>query len=390
MTSGIRWLSSGPGCGYGDASEAYLSGLRDAGVRVTWTPIGWPSDTWDAPLGPVTDYIGHRLGGAAHLDIANVAIDHDVVVVCSTLLWHDQLAAEASGRLLVAYTSWETDRLLAESVGVLNRYDRVLVPSRFNAAVFKSSGVTAPLCVVPHIARPPAPPADARRKPASSGRFVFYVIATWTTRKAILDAVSAYVTAFTADDDVALVIHTTAEDHVAAARLASLRRSPQRHETATWFTLANALAGRPRTPEIILSTRRLTRAEVDALHVRADCFFCLSRGEGWGLGAFDAAAFGNPVIVTGWGGTLDFLPTGYPYCVDFDLVPSTTDEPDAWWTPRPGEHWAKARTAHAATLLRHVFGHRDEAREWGRVLQSRVTSAFAQPQVTRRLTDALA
>jgi len=389
MITGVRWLSAVPGTGHGDASEAYLSGLREVGVPVTWTPLGWPSERWRAPYGPV-DLDRSEQDGFVHGDIADLAVEHDVVVVCSPSppLWHDRLAVEATGRLLAAYTTWETDRLPQESVHTLNRYDRVLVPSRFNADVFESSGVTAPLIVVPHSARclqPPAISAPGRRE----GRFVFYLIATWTSRKAILDTVSAYLSAFSSDDDVLLVIHTTPEDHVASARLAYRREQVTDPTRATWFTLARAVAGRERAPAITLSTRRLTRAEVDALHARSDCFVCLSRGEGWGLGAFDAAAFARPVIVTGWGGTLDFLPDGYPYCVDYDLVPTITDDADSWWEPRPGERWAKARTGHAATLLRHVFEHRDEAASWGRLLRSGVETNFARSQVTRRLIDAL-
>jgi len=386
VIAGIRWLSIGPGTGYGNASESYLRGLRRTGVPVTWTPIGWPSSTWDSPLGPVTDFTWHKLDRAAHLDIANRAIEHDVVVVHSTPLWHDQLAVEADGRPLVAYTTWETDRLPADSVAVLDRYDGVLVPSRFNATVFKSSGVTAPLGVVPHIARAPR-----WRVPATgtADTLIFYLIATWTARKAILDVVSAYLTAFTTADDVLLVIHTTPDDLIARARAARCGRPAEHHETATWFTLAKTLARRTNVPEITLSTRWLTEAEVDALHAKGDCFVSLSRGEGWGLGAFDAAAAGNPVIVTGWGGTVEFLPVGYPYCVDYDLVPTATEEPDEWWHPQAGERWAKARPEHAAAIMRHVFEHRDEARSWGAVLQGNIEAHFTQTQVTRRLLGAL-
>ncbi len=86
----------------------------------------------------------------------------------------------------------------------------------------------------------------------------------------------------------------------------------------TWYTLAHALAGRADLPRIVLSTRGLDRAGIDALHAAGDCFVSLSRGEGWGLGAFDAGSHGHPIVVTGWGGTLDMLPTGYPYCVDYE------------------------------------------------------------------------
>ncbi len=382
MTSGVRWLSVGPGSGLGDASEAYIGGLRSAGVPVTWTLLGWPSVAWEANYGPVT---GGGLDGLSHGDIVEVAVPHDTVVVCSTPLWHDQLSSESDGRQLVAFTTWETDRLPAESVAILNRYDRILVPSRFNAEVFAASGVTTPLRVVPHIARRSA----WQTPPPHQGKFVFYLIATWTTRKAVLDVVSAYLAAFTAADDVLLRIHTTPEDLIARARAAREGLSSESHHRATWFTLAKALAGHTNASEISLSTNRLTRKEIDSLHTHGDCFVSLSRGEGWGLGAFDAGAFGKPVVVTGWGGTREFLPDDYPYFVDYELVPTTSEEADDWWHPHAGEQWAKADTEHAAELLRHVFENREEARAWGGVLRSTVSADFAEPEVTSRLIDAL-
>jgi glycosyltransferase involved in cell wall biosynthesis len=389
VTVGIRWLSIGPGSGYGNASEDYITGLRAAGVPVTWTPLGWPSDRWNAPFGPVSDLARHRLEEVLHRDVVECAVEHDVVVVYSTPLWHERLAAEAAGRRLVAYTTWETDHLSREWVDALNHYDQVLVPSHFNARVFTESGVTVPVCIVPHLTRFRSVPAN-RAGDRREGTFLFYLIASWTTRKAILDAVAAYLEAFDADDDVSVLIHTTPEDVIASARPARPGQPDTERAVPTWYTLAEALAGRRHIPEITLSTRRLTRVEVDALHGRGDCFVSLSRGEGWGLCAFDAGALGNPVIVTGWGGSLDFLPPGYPYCVDHDLVPTLLEEPDGWWEPRPGEHWAKAHVAHAAGLLRHVYEHRDEARAWGAALQSNIRQHFDQKQVTERLLEVLA
>jgi glycosyltransferase involved in cell wall biosynthesis len=357
--------------------------LRAAGIPVSWTPLGWPSAVWGTVYGPVP---ATSLNGGTHRDIADIPVPHDTVVVCSTPLWHERLRVETEARQLVAYTAWETDRLPAASVGILNRYDRVLVPSRFDADVFAASGVRVAVFVVPHIARPRV---SIGAPPRADEKFVFYMISTWTTRKAILDAVSAYLAAFTAADDVRLVIHTTPEDLVARARVARGAAPAEAHHRTTWLTLAEALAGRQDAPEISLSTNRLTREQIEALHARGDCFVSLSRGEGWGLGAFDAAAFGNPVIVTGWGGTLDFLPPDYPYCVDYDLVSTMEEEADDWWRPVAGERWAKARIEHAASLMRQVFEHQDQARESGRTLQSTVTTTFAEPRVTHQLIGAL-
>jgi len=162
-----------------------------------------------------------------------------------------------------------------------------------------------------------------------------------------------------------------------------------RHADASWFTLAKALGGHANVPDIVLSTRSLSQAEMDELHTRGDCFISLSRGEGWGLGAFDAAAHGKPVIVTGWSAPREFLPLDYPYFVEYDLIPTVDDEPDAWWQPRDGERWAKARIPHATALLRHVFEQRKEARSWGRTSQVHIREDFNSTQITRRLLDAI-
>ncbi len=381
MSIGIRWYCVGPGSGFGNASESYISGLRRAGVPVTWTPLGWPSEIWGAPYGPTNRTITE----AEHAEIAWSSIPYDSVIVHSTPLWNDHLKLEEDGKLLVAFTAWESDHLDDESKEVLAHYDLVLVPSEFNVEILQNSGLMVPVRSVPHIARPLVAPESSRE----TDSFTFYTIATWTSRKAILDTVSAFCAAFRSDDNVSLIIHTTPEDLVA---LNETRRAgrPTGPRDATWFSLARAVAGRSDGPDIILSTDRLSPDGIDALHLRGDCFVSLSRGEAWSLAAFDAAAAGNPVVVTGWGGTREFLPEDYPYFVEYDLVPTTDDPPDAWWTPRPGERWAKARVEHAATLLRTVFDDQDRARATGTVLRSRVRANYSNDAVTSTLIERLA
>jgi glycosyltransferase involved in cell wall biosynthesis len=385
VIAGVRWLSLGPGSGYGNASQDYIAGLRAAGVSVAWTPLEWAPNEWGLELGPVAE---PDVAGFRHADLVGLQIEYDAAVVHSTPVWAEQLRRATGGRLLVAFTTWETDRLPPDRVEILNHYDRVIVPSQFNAEIFEASGVTKPIRVVPHIARDPRRP-DARQRTNGGSTFVFYMIASWTTRKAILDAVEAFVSAFSDEDDVKLFIHTTATDLIAAANDERTDVSAQ-YRDASWHTLARALAGRAKLPEIVLSTRTLSDPEIEAVHRAGDCFFSLTRGEGWGLGAFDACAFANPVVITGWSATNEFLPAGYPYRVDYDLVATTSDPRDAWWAPRAGERWARARVANAATLLRYVFEHREEAARWGRELQANVLGNFDAERVTARLCDALA
>ena len=105
-------------------------------------------------------------------------------------------------------------------------------------------------------------------------------------------------------------------------------------------------------------TRELSDDELTGLHTRGDCFVSLCRSEGWGLGAFDAAGYGNPVVTTGYGGHLDYL-DGSPYLVRFDVVP--VDDPAGAPSYVPDQHWSQPDLDHGAELLREVVAHRREA-----------------------------
>ena len=374
-------LSYGPGAGYGDAAEAIMAGLRDAGVPVTWSPLGAEENIWKADLGPLVHPGG---AGSSQHDIVQLPIDYDTVAVHCPPVWNDWLADEAGGCRMVAFTTWESDRLPDRYVDALNHYDLVVVPSSFNVALFMASGVTVPVVAVPHVARPVtvAPP------PAPSGHLRFYTIGTWSTRKALDGTITAFMDAFGPEDDVSLLVRTTEEDHVAVARQARRGWVVDPSETRSWFSLERLVAGRDHAP-IELRTEAMTPAEVKDVHRSADCFVSLTRGEGWGFGAFDAAAHGNPVVTTGWGGTLDFLPEGYPYLVDYDLVASSLDEPDNWAPPSRGR-WAKARIAHGAALLRSVHEDREKAWAQASALAPQIRAQFGSAVATERLLRVLA
>ncbi|MCU1449408.1 MAG: hypothetical protein JWP02_1578, partial [Acidimicrobiales bacterium] len=197
--------------------------------------------------------------------------------------------------------------------------------------------------------------------------------------------------AFGADDEVALVVKTTPFDQQAVARVGRglPLEGPSRFGAASWTTFASLVAGRPNLPEICLIPEHVLPGDIDALHARGDCFFSLTRSEGWGLCISDALLFGNPVVVTGWGGQLDYLGSDYPLLVDFDLVSTISDVPDNWFEVREGHRWARARHDDAVDRLRWVAEHREEAAAIGRQVGGRVARSFAPEAVGPRLLGAL-
>jgi glycosyltransferase involved in cell wall biosynthesis len=380
-------MAAGPGSGFGDAAAAYISGLRAAGIPVTWTPMGYAS-TWGDPnrLSPLTR---PETPGIRHADIANLPIDYDVLVMHGPPLWHEGWARQEPQTTLVACTAWEPDHIPPDRVELLNRYDAVLVPSRFNRDVFLDCGVTVPVSVVPHIARHPEPGPPLHIPGLGPDTFVFYVIGPWITRKAMADTISAYLEAFSGSDDVMLVVKTTPEDHIVLGRQPTGKHPAGTHEHRTWHSVVALRAGRPDPPKMHLSVGRWPQSAIDALHARADCLVCLSRAEGWGLTAFDAGIHGNPVVITGWGGSLEFLPADYPYLIDYDLVPTDHDSPDDWIEVAPDRRWAKARPEHAIDLLRQVRAQPDLAKKWGSRLRQHIVPRYSSTDITQKLLTAL-
>jgi hypothetical protein len=158
------------------------------------------------------------------------------------------------------------------------------------------------------------------------------------------------------------------------------------HAQTSTFALARLLARHPDAPPVHLVTRRLSDAEIAGLHTRGDCFVSLCRSEGWGLGAFDAATYGNPVVITGFGGQLDYL-GGSPYLVDHQLVPVA--DPVDLHGGAPGQHWAEPDVDHGAALLREAAANLDEARAGARVRAEQLRHRYRSTAVAAALRSAV-
>src|SRR5579884_2998231 len=123
--------------------------------------------------------------------------------------------------------------------------------------------------------------------------------------------------------------------------------------------LHEAVAGHP---DIRLIEEYVAPEAKDALTAACDCYVSLHRCEGFGFTMAEAMFLGKPVIATGYSGNLDFMTSQNSYLVDYEMVPIG---PGSDPYPASGE-WAQPSVQHAARLMRHVFEHRDEARERGR------------------------
>lgn len=123
------------------------------------------------------------------------------------------------------------------------------------------------------------------------GVYIFYVINEFSGRKGVDLSLEAYMKAFTSSDNVVFFLKV----HGSVSR-----------ETALSFLEALSATVRD-PPRVILEHGRWSDSEIDELHRLGNCFVSLTRSEGQGLGACTAGLLGKHVIMTRYGGQLDYL-----------------------------------------------------------------------------------
>lgn len=390
---GLKYVSWGDTTGYAIAAKAYLRALIDAGQDLTWTPMMMGDNLYQPQT--ATHWPCPKLSR-----VCNKAMDYDTVLIHTVPEYYPEWIERerGGGRRIFGYTVWELETLPSHWPAILNRLDGVIVPCRWNRDVFRRSGVTVPVHVVPHLSQfqdLPAPtPADraALRTRLGRGldwedRFVFYTIGFWSHRKAPYLAAQAYWQAFDADDPVLMVVKTSAKDITRWHR--HWRNAFRRRHPSPARALAEMAAGFARpAPLVLIADETLSDAEMLALHEMGDCFVSLARAEGWGLGAFEAARLGKPVVMTAYGGQLDFLAPELADLVDYHLVP--VHEPTWSASYKPSDHWAQPSVEQAALSMRGIFDDQRAARARGRQLGQRIGQDFSQHAVVHALLKALA
>jgi hypothetical protein len=377
--AGLHYLSLHEASGYAVAANRLMLALAERGVPLRWIPMAHQGGgLWYEPLRvrSVGDTeLDRLLAGPARCDTA---------VAHLTPEYFPYVRAAYPRARIVGHTVWETDRLPRHWPELLEVPGLLVVPCRWNADTIRAAGVSTPVAVVPHVAPRVERAASPTWAAIPEDVFVFYTIATWTARKALWNTVRAYLTAFSRDDPVLLVVKTTHEDRT----LTGVHpRTPVDRGTTAW-ALARLLGEFPRAASVLLVTRELADVEIAALHTRGDCFVSLCRSEGWGLPAFDAAAWGNPVVITGFGGQLDYLDRTTSLLVDYELVP--VDDPVGLPSFTPDQRWAEPSVAHGAALLRRVFEQPDPAREAARAGAARIGERYAPARVGEQFMTALA
>ena len=392
MTIGVKYIAHGSTSGYALSALAYVRALHNAGIPVWWQPwhlggdpMPYRMEDWRAMEG---DAILADL--PALVRAAGSRIAYDTIVV-HAVPEHWPRFAEA-GKRFVGYTVWEADPLPEHWPRLLELADVILVPSRFNAEIFVRSGVRRPVRVVPHIrrhawsetARDDAVKLRMRLR-IPEDHFVFYAIGAWDPRKAFPELIDAFAREFRAEERVSLLVKTSAALSNAAVDTQFGTGTEERTRRAV--AEAARATGRPAAQVTCIGADNVDGRSMDAIHAAGDAYVSLAHGEGWGLGAFEAATLGKPVIMTGWGGQLDYLGAEYPGLVRYGMTPVSGWFPFASY--QRAQHWAQADAQHARELMRAAVSRDGRLRDAAISAREAIVNRFAEPVVVRELIAAI-
>ena len=221
--------------------------------------------------------------------------------------WPPNFAPPMPGFVYIHQQAFEFQGIPSSWVEPLNTItNEIWVPSKFNAEAFVMSGVLCnKVLVLRHGVEFGKFNISVQRLPLPTQKgFRFLFNGGLLPRKGIDVLLSAYTSAFKANDNVTLIIHSVYGDDFQLDEILELQKAPYK-------------------PEVLLFQKDLSQFEMVQLYKSTDVYVTPYRSEGFGLTVLEAMAAGLQVIVTDFGPSGEICPTSVAACLLVDADPST-------------------------------------------------------------------
>lgn len=220
------------------------------------------------------------------------------VLIFEDILWGpwdgsavDKLRNCPKDTIKIAYSMYEATKIPHEWVDILNnKFDAVIVPSKFLIEVYQNSGVQIPIFKIPlglNLKSFLKEPLKAK----CGDKFVFGNLSAGSDRKNHVMLIRAFAKAFGDDPSVQLLIN---------ARYSEKEVRNEITKTITLLDLDN----------IKFTQKPLSKGNYIVEFKKIDCYVSPSKGEGFSIQPREAMALGIPVIATNNTGQIEVCNSG--------------------------------------------------------------------------------
>lgn len=321
--------------GYGDESRAFIKHLASTDLGVGVLAWGRHSESFRQSATPEDRKLLDSLMGRELVPGRPVVLDIPA----------SSLGRVQDGGVHVGRTTFETDGLPADWVARCNNMDEIWVPCRFNKETFSKAGVTKPILVVgegvdTNRFRPNLEPLPL---PGIRKGTTYLSIFEWTHRKGPDLLLRAWSQAFSASDDVELVLRCYPPNQIEGDPAEWIERKIEEE-------LARIGKRRSECAPVVVLSRQVPDSDMPRLYAAADVYVAPSRGEGWGRPHMEAMSCGLAVIATRWSGNLEFQNDDNSWLIEIDGL-EEIDAREEYPFYR-GQRWARPSLPHLVELLR--------------------------------------
>ena len=382
--NGVKFYAFVGSNGYAIASKGYISSLVHKGIYVLLQPIKFVLET-GADILAEDDTL---LAVCLH----NTEINYDTVIIHSVPTSWDKIVDYERGRnpnvKIFGLTVWETDRVYPSWMDIIvnNRLTGLIVPSHWNAEIFKKTAKDnkivgfPPVYVCHHLITDYLTKKDKHRTRSSRSSLygkagkAFLCIGSWTPRKGVSETVEAYLQAFKKSDDVVLYLKTFLHSYSLENSLILQKR------------LNEITSKYPNPAKIVLNTDLVSDDQIDDLISNCDVFVSLCNSEGVGLGACQSALNGKIVIMTGYGGQIEYIKQAHWIDYRLDVV----DVPTGFvnWICPP-QKWAYPSIDHSVKLMKNVYNNMERYKEEAHLNRRHLLKNFNHSSIYNQLQVAI-
>ncbi|KEF39759.1 glycosyltransferase [Schinkia azotoformans MEV2011] len=379
MSISINYVGFDESTGYGVAAANFVKALQSENVDVNFIKIK-PGHTEKGGIFAEDHSINNK---NYHLAIIHTVPEYYPY-------WFKFEKAKNENCKVWGYTAWETDKIPGHWPDFLNQMDGIFVPSHWNKHVFQKCGVTTRIEVLPHISEFEGKcSTSVINKELQSvfnkvgDHFLFYSIGVWSERKAPWHLLQAFTEEFAEEENVSLILKTGKEDWVNFRR--RWQRLFRKEVGSSSQAFQKAIRSYKPHDNIYHIDSELTNDDMANLHKRGNCFISCTRGEGWGMGSYEATWFGKAVAITPYGGVIDYLPKEYAYLFDYRLIPVNCNYGKASYSA--DQNWADVILEDAKRKMRHLFENSQERNNKGVLLRDYMMRNYSSAHIVKQFME---